>query len=156
MRFGLLIVMVFSILLIPSSAFASWHWSSPHEVCGTEVIKKGEKCELHDNEKSKNNTNNQEDKSIENEKEIPEWVRNNAKWWSKDAIDDNSFISGIQYLIEKEIMNVSETQQDSDSSSDEIPLWVKNNAGWWADGLIDDESFISAIQFLIKKGIMNV
>lgn len=42
------------ILLIPlSPAFASWHWSSPYEICGTEVIKKGEKCDLHDDEKSK-------------------------------------------------------------------------------------------------------
>ncbi len=27
-------------------AFASWHWSSPYEVCGDTVIKKGEKCDL--------------------------------------------------------------------------------------------------------------
>lgn len=39
------------ILLIPlSPAFGSWHWSSPYEICGTEVIKKGEKCDLHDDE----------------------------------------------------------------------------------------------------------
>ena len=122
MRIELLVLMVFAILLTPSSAFASWHWSSPHEICGTEVIKKGEKCELHNNEKIKNNTKNQADKSIENEMEVPEWIRNNAKWWSENAIDDNSFVSGIQYLIKKGIMNIPETQQYSDSSSDEIPL----------------------------------
>ena len=42
------------ILLIPlSPAFASWHWSSPYEICGTEVIKKGEKCDLTDVKESK-------------------------------------------------------------------------------------------------------
>lgn len=41
------------ILLIPfSPVFASWHWSSPHEVCGTEVIMKGEKCDLNSDKKS--------------------------------------------------------------------------------------------------------
>ena len=156
MRIELLILMIFVILLTPSSAFASWHWSSPYEVCGTEVIKKGERCELQDNEKSKNNTKNQSDESIDNERKIPEWIRNNAKWWSEDTIDDNSFVSGIQYLMKKKIINIPETQQDSGLSSDEIPLWVKNSSEWWADGQIDDESFISAIQFLIKEGIIGV
>jgi len=156
MRLGLLTLMTLVVLLTPSSAFASWHWSSPYEVCGMEVIKKGEKCELHDSEKSKNNTKNQTDEPKDNERKIPEWIRNNAKWWSEDTIDEDSFVSGIQYLIKKEIMNIPETQQSSGSSSDEIPLWVKNNAGWWADGQIDDESFISAIQFLIKEGIIKV
>ena len=156
MRNELFIVVVFSLLFTPSSAFASWHWSSPYEVCGTEVIKKGEKCKLNDNEKSKNSTKNQAYESPDNERNIPEWIRNNAKWWSEDIIDDNSFVSGIQYLIKKDIINIPQTQQDSDSYSDEIPLWVKNNARWWGDGHIDDESFVSAIQFLIKKGIIKV
>lgn len=32
-------------------SYASWHWSSPWEVCGTDVIKKGEKCDLNAKEK---------------------------------------------------------------------------------------------------------
>ena len=44
---NVLIIGMLVILMVPfSSAFASWHWSSPHEICGTEVIKKGEKCVL--------------------------------------------------------------------------------------------------------------
>lgn len=47
----LVISAIILFLLIPlSPAFASWHWSSPYEICGTEVIKKGEKCDLHDEE----------------------------------------------------------------------------------------------------------
>ena len=157
MNTGLLLIVVVFVLLTPSSAFASWHWSSPYEVCGMEVIKKGEKCELHDDdETSKNNTKNQSGESIDGEKEIPEWIRNNAKWWSEDAIDDKSFVSGIEYLIKNGVMSIPETQQGSDSPSDEIPSWIKNNAGWWANGQIDDDSFVSAIQFLIKEGIMKV
>jgi hypothetical protein len=48
----LVISVIAIILLIPfSSAFGSWHWSSPHEVCGTEIIKKGEKCDLNSESK---------------------------------------------------------------------------------------------------------
>jgi len=41
------IVVIALVLMIPvSSAFASWHWSSPHKVCGMEVIKKTQECHL--------------------------------------------------------------------------------------------------------------
>ncbi len=36
-------------------------------------------------------------------KEIPSWIKNNAGWWSEDAIDDNTFILGIQFLIKEGI-----------------------------------------------------
>ena len=30
---------------------------------------------------------------------IPDWVRNNAKWWSEGQIDDRTFANGIEFLI---------------------------------------------------------
>ena len=35
---------------------------------------------------------------------IPSWIKNNAGWWADGSIDDVSFITGIQYLIEKNII----------------------------------------------------
>ncbi|MGI0041403.1 MAG: peptidase, partial [Nitrosopumilaceae archaeon] len=37
---------------------------------------------------------------------IPDWVRNNAKWWSEGKIGDKDFASGIQYLIKIGIIAV--------------------------------------------------
>ena len=37
---------------------------------------------------------------------IPEWVKNNAKWWSEGTISDNDFASGIQYLVKQGIISV--------------------------------------------------
>jgi len=31
--------------------------------------------------------------------EIPIWVKNNAGWWAEGSIDDETFIQGIQFLI---------------------------------------------------------
>ena len=31
--------------------------------------------------------------------EVPEWVKNNACWWSEDKIPDIDFIFGIEYLV---------------------------------------------------------
>jgi len=41
------------------------------------------------------------------ESNIPEWVKNNVMWWSAGKISDNDFVSGIQYLIENGIIQIS-------------------------------------------------
>jgi hypothetical protein len=86
---------------------------------------------------------------------IPDWIKNNAGWWSTDLIEDADFVSGIQYLIKEGIMTIPETQSGQYVKQD-IPSWIKNNAGWWADGLIEDADFVSGIQYLITNGIMDV
>ena len=88
--------------------------------------------------------------------EIPEWVKNNAAWWSANEIDDASFVSGIQYLINQGIMKIPETSQGSGSGSDGIPDWIKSNAEWWSTDLIDDNTFVTGIQWLITNGIMKI
>jgi len=86
---------------------------------------------------------------------IPDWVKNNAKWWSEGGIKDEDFVSGIQFLIENGIMEV-DPPASSSLSSDSIPDWVKNNAGWWADGQISDDEFVSGIYFMIQNGIIVI
>ncbi len=87
---------------------------------------------------------------------IPDWIKNNAKWWSEGLIGDSDFISGLQFLINQDIMKIPSTSQGTGSGTDDIPGWIKNNAGWWADGLISDKDFVSGIQFLIENGIMKI
>jgi hypothetical protein len=40
-------------------------------------------------------------------REIPSWIKNNAGWWADGSIDDDSFVGGIQFLIEEGIMRIS-------------------------------------------------
>ncbi len=35
---------------------------------------------------------------------VPEWIKNNAGWWAEGAIDDETFVQGIQYLISNNIL----------------------------------------------------
>ncbi len=37
---------------------------------------------------------------------IPDWVRNNAGWWSEGLISDEDFANGIQFLIQQGIISV--------------------------------------------------
>ena len=41
------------------------------------------------------------------ETSIPGWIKNNAGWWADGQIDDNSFVSGLQWLISNGIMKIS-------------------------------------------------
>ena len=91
------------------------------------------------------------------ENKIPLWIKNNAAWWTQDKITDSDFIQGIEYLVQKKIINpvVSDTAQITNTeSTDVIPSWVRNNAKWWSAGLISDEEFLSAIGYLIENGLI--
>ena len=87
---------------------------------------------------------------------IPEWIRNNAKWWVQGGISDSEFVSGIQFLIKEEIMIIPDTKGTQTSNPKTIPEWVKNNADWWSQGLISDDDFVKGIQYLIVNGIIIV
>ena len=90
------------------------------------------------------------------EMSIPAWIKNNAGWWSNDQIPDSTFIDGIEFLIEKEIIVISDMPKTSSEKAESIPAWIKNNAGWWADDQIGDETFVNGLQYLIKVGIIVI
>jgi hypothetical protein len=48
---------------------------------------------------------------------IPDWIKNNAKWWSEGQIDDTAFVSGIQYLIQNGMMDVGNSNGLSENEA---------------------------------------
>ena len=86
---------------------------------------------------------------------IPQWIKNNAGWWAEDQIDDASFVQGIQYLIQKEIMKIPKATNTQNAENKDIPQWIKNNAGWWAKGQIADSDFVSGIEYLVNHKIIT-
>ena len=88
---------------------------------------------------------------------IPDWVRNNAEWWSKDLIGEGDFLSGIEYLIIQGVIQIPIIPADNGTeSSSFVPSWIKDTAGWWAEGLVSDSEFVNGLQYLISNGIITV
>jgi plastocyanin len=85
---------------------------------------------------------------------IPDWVKDVAGWWHEGEINDASFLEGIAYLIEHDVLVVPSTEAGSGGGA--VPEWVKNTAGWWANDEIDDETFVNALQYLIQQGLIQV
>ncbi len=87
---------------------------------------------------------------------IPDWIKNNAKWWSDGQIGDSDFVSGIQFMIKENIISIPDLPEAVEGGGGQVPDWVRNNAGWWADGLISDGDFVRGLQFLVENGIIKV
>jgi len=87
---------------------------------------------------------------------IPDWVRNNADWWSEGKILDSDFASGIEFMIKAGIIKVPTTEGGDITEEKKIPNWIKNNARWWADDLISDDDFVEGIQYLVENKIIRV
>jgi len=94
--------------------------------------------------------------------QIPDWIRNIAGWWAIGDISENEFLTGIEYLINNNIILIDfvpcnyEIQDQTISPSKSVPDWIKNNAIWWSDNLIDDTDFINGLQYLIEHKIIKI
>ena len=52
------------------------------------------------------------------ENTIPYWIKNTAGWWSNNEITDDEFISGLEYLIENNIIKVTMQTNSEQSQKD--------------------------------------
>ena len=100
---------------------------------------------------------------------VPQWIKNSAGWWSDGQINDETFIQGIEFLIQEQIIdvpveaNVSKEKNTNikfdeivDEKVTRIPDWVKNTTGWWSEGLLSDEEFTNSIKYLIENGTIVI
>jgi len=99
--------------------------------------------------------------SFAQDAQIPNWIKNVAGWWGSGDISENEFVTGIEYLINNNIIlldfvpcNYKIQSQYGDIKS--VPDWIKNNANWWSDNLIDDTDFINGLQYLIEYKIIKI
>ena len=90
--------------------------------------------------------------------QIPPWIKTVAGWWGNNEISEEEFVSGIEYLINNNIILISPVPCSTTitSSTDLVPDWIKNNAKWWSEDLIEESDFINGIQYLIKKQIIGI
>ena len=88
--------------------------------------------------------------------DIPEWVKNNASWWSERQISQTEFTNGLEFLINEGIIYIPPTDPGPPGPDKIIPDWIRNTAGWWADDQIPNSEFINAMKYLIEVGIIEV
>ncbi len=89
---------------------------------------------------------------------IPEWIHNNAELWYTGTITDSAFVSGIEYMLENNIIVISNIPSSGtvSVSDDAIPEWVRDSAYWWSQDLISEDEFVNSLRFLIQEGIIII
>jgi len=75
--------------------------------------------------------------------QIPQWIKNTASWWADDSIDDNSFVSAIQFLMKDGLLSTN-------TIPDEIPSYLKTDSKNWAEGKISDEKYLLILENWIE------
>jgi hypothetical protein len=101
--------------------------------------------------------------SAQEDTQIPGWIKNVASWWANGEISENEFLTGIEYLINNNIISISfipcsiiTEDQNVSSSTGLVPNWVKNNAKWWSEDLIGDTDFLNGLDYLIEGQIIKI
>ena len=88
--------------------------------------------------------------------QIPDWIKNTAKWWSLTQISDQDFVKGLEYLIRNNIIQIPENQSSDGASETELPSWLRKNAGWWSQGLLSDKEFVESLQWMIDNEFIKI
>jgi len=86
---------------------------------------------------------------------VPNWIRNNAELWAAGEISDSTFVTGIEFMLENNIIMISNISSGN-VSGDKIPDWIRNNAHWWSHNLISEDEFVNSLKFLIQEGIIVI
>lgn len=87
---------------------------------------------------------------------VPDWVKNNAKWWSDGTISDSDFAMGLEFLIKDGVIDIPQDIASQSTSESNIPEWLRNNAKWWSDDLLSDSEFLKGIEWMISNGIIKI
>ena len=93
--------------------------------------------------------------------QIPDWIKDVAGWWASGVISETEFLTGIEYLVNNNIILINfvpcnDEIQSQYGDTKSIPDWIKNNANWWSENLIDDTDFINGLQYLINNKIIKI
>ena len=87
---------------------------------------------------------------------MPDWIRNNAGWWASGSIPDSTFVTGVEFMLENNIIVISNIPSSKNISDDKIPEWIRNNADWWSQEKISDAEFVNSLKYLIQEGIIVI
>ncbi len=47
------------------------------------------------------------DQIVEAQSLVPDWIKTNAAWWVEGSVDDQTFLNGIEFLVENGIIDLS-------------------------------------------------
>lgn len=87
---------------------------------------------------------------------IPSWIKDVAKFWIADMIDDEGFVQVIEWLVQNNIIEIPYAEPPEGEAAVTIPSWIKTNAEFWVNNRITDDEFAIGLEWLINNGVIRV
>ena len=85
---------------------------------------------------------------------IPDWIKVNALWWANGLADEETFLTGLEFMIKEKIIAIPDNVDPNTKPA--IPEWFKNTATWWAEDKIENITFVNGLQNLIDRNIIKI
>ncbi|QUC64153.1 phage tail protein [Nitrosopumilus sp. K4] len=101
---------------------------------------------------------------------IPDWFKNNAKWWKDGIISDDEIVNALETLIKQNVISLEEFTKKHPGIEHEggmekggtfvqpakkIPEYIKTVFGYWSDGNVSDTEIATSLGFLVSEGIIK-
>jgi hypothetical protein len=96
---------------------------------------------------------------------MPDWFKNNAKWWKDGLISDADMINALESLMIQDIIPLDKFVKSTPGMQHEagvqkggtfsIPSYQKDVFGFWSDGIVSDGEIVNSIGHLMGQGIIN-
>jgi phage tail-like protein len=101
---------------------------------------------------------------------IPDWFKNNSKWWREGIISDDEIINALETLIKQKVISLDEFSKKHEGIEHEggvekggtfmqpakkIPEYIKTVFGYWSDGDVSDTEIATSLGFLVNEGIIR-
>ncbi len=95
---------------------------------------------------------------------IPDWFKNNAKWWKDGLISDSDIINALETLIIQDVIPLDKFLKSpglehsagvSKGGTFVIPSYQKDVFGFWSEGAVSDGEIVNSIGHLMSQGIIN-
>jgi len=83
--------------------------------------------------------------------EIPQWVKNTAKWWHDGKATDKQFLIAISWLAKTGTISMP-----TESDNNYIPHWMKNMTNFYSSNLIGDNEFRNALSYLLQNNVIQI
>ena len=87
--------------------------------------------------------------------EVPSWVKNTVEWWSLTKINDEDFLESLEYLIENDVIVITEKQSTTNNNELKMMSVIRTDLNTWSQNQSSDKEFFENIHWLIDNNLIN-
>ena len=87
--------------------------------------------------------------------EVPSWVKNTVEWWSLTKINDEDFLESLEYLIENDVIVITEKQSTTNNNELKMMSVSRTDLNTWSQNQSSDKEFFENIHWLMDNNLIN-